>query len=78
VVEYSLPEIHQEASAGILTRHLLKNVRGPIIQTHQKHPFNKPNGINCWQHVFIADGIIGRGRIVVPVEITYMDTEDEY
>jgi hypothetical protein len=64
VVKYSLPEIYQKTSAGILTRHFLKNVRGPIVQTHSKPFLNKPCRINCLQLVFVADGIIGKGSII--------------
>jgi hypothetical protein len=48
VFECNLPEIYQEASAGILPWHLLNNGRGPIFQTHPKPLHNKPYGIICW------------------------------
>jgi hypothetical protein len=65
VAKHSLPEIYLEASAKILTRHLLKTVRGSILQTHPKPYHNKPYGINCWQLIFIADGLnFGRGSII--------------
>jgi hypothetical protein len=55
VVEHSLPEIYQEASARILAWHLIENVRGLILQTHPKPHHNKPYGINCWQLLLIAN-----------------------
>jgi hypothetical protein len=65
VVKHSHPEIYLEASEKILTRHLLKTVRGSILQTHPKPYHNKPYGINCWQLVFVADGMnFGRGSII--------------
>jgi hypothetical protein len=64
LVKYSLPDIYQETIAGILTQHLLKNVKGPIVETHPKPLLNKPYGINCWRLLFVADGMIGRGSII--------------
>ena len=34
MVKHSLPQIHLEANSGVFARHLLKNDRGSVFQTH--------------------------------------------
>jgi hypothetical protein len=57
LVKPSFPEVHQKTSSRVFSWHLLKNDQGTILQTHQQPHNNKHDGFNCWQLVFVADGI---------------------
>ncbi len=57
LVKHSIPQIHTEASAGVLALDLIKDDRDPILQACPKFNSNKPNGEYCWRLVFAADGI---------------------
>ena len=57
MVKQGVPENHQETGPGVLGRHLLKNYRNTVVQTHSKSHRNKPDGQHSWQLVFVANGI---------------------
>jgi len=57
MVQHSLPQLHSETGAGILTRNLVKNDRDPIFQARPKSAIwslphiNAPDEDNWWRLV---------------------------
>ncbi len=63
MVEHSVPQLHSEAGARILPRHLVKNDRDPIVQAHPESAVQQlPHIIgtdedNCWRLVYGDGGV---------------------